>query len=231
MGERLYGTQSDEVMKRIDYTKYGIDEKLKAFTKRLCPDSKLPFVGISTKKLRQIAKEVKEEVYITWTEDVILNNIILADSKLPFEKKTAGLEKLLPYYSSWIMTDSLACNLKLKKGELDEAYSYIKELTQRDGEYVKRTGVVLMLSNYLKPEYIDDVLSLFNKMAKDQESFTLQMALAWAFCTAMTKDREKTFKALYGIDKKILKLTAQKCRNSRRLSAEEKNRITLLSNS
>lgn len=218
-------------MEKIDYTKYGIDEKLKAFTKRICPDSKLPFVGISTKKLRLIAKEVKEEVYINWTEDVILNNIILTTSKLPFALKKASLERLLPYYSSWIMTDSLACNLKLKKDELDEAYGYVKELTQRDGEYIKRTGVVLMLSNYLKPEYIDNVLLHFNKMAKDQESFTLQMALAWAFCTAMIKDTEKTFKALYGIDKRILKLTAQKCRDSRRLSAEEKNRITLLADS
>lgn len=218
-------------MQKINYEDYDPDLKFSTFSNSLAPDAKLPFIGVSVPKLKQIAKTLPfDKIEINCTEDVMLQNIVIGTSTRPFKEKTELLEYILPYYSSWIMTDTLACNLKIKKADFPQVFEYAKELTTRKEVYSIRTGIVVLLSRFLTDEYIDRVLELYKTLSKDQECYTLQMALAWGYSFCVIKFEEKTMKELTSLPLPILKLTAQKCRDSRRVTPETKQAITNLVN-
>jgi DNA alkylation repair enzyme. len=217
-------------MIRIEYPEAETDGRFRKFTSSLAPDAKLPFIGIPVPVLKEKAKALPyDRVEIRCVEDVMIENFIIAYAKHPFTERVELVNYILPYYSSWIMTDTLACNLKLKKSDMAEAFRYSVRLAKSEEEYVKRTGITILLARFLTPEWIDSTLEVFKTAAIGESRRPVTMAIAWGLCTALIKDYDKTLSIWSSFSPEIRKMAAQKCRDSKRLSPENKTIITKLS--
>ena len=101
------------------------DPEYKKFTKGLSTTDTLERAGIRLPILKALAKDFQWRDYdIKWHEDVILTGFAIGLSELEPEEKIRELDKLLPYLSTWDMTDSIAPFFKVKKNNKEVFYKY-----------------------------------------------------------------------------------------------------------
>lgn len=81
------------------------------------------------------------------------------------------------------------------------------------------------MNYYLEPQYIDEVLAVFNSI--HHEGYYVKMALAWGISVAYVKEKEKTMLFLRdnSLDDWTYNKALQKIIESKRVSAAEKEEI------
>ena len=103
------------------------DEKYREFNKKLCPDTKLEFLGIRVPVLRKLAKEITKNKNEEWKkflnidvkffEERLLQGLIIGYADMSLEEKLEYIEKYVPNVDSWALTDSFIPTLKIRKTE------------------------------------------------------------------------------------------------------------------
>lgn len=211
---------------KIDYTPYLATAK-PDFVAKLSPENPLPVLGISIPTLKKIAKEhVGETLSITYLEDVLVENLIVCYTPLPFDEKIPLIEAELPRLTGWMTTDTFACNLKIRKGERDKAYAYYSSLMERKEEMSIRFGIICLLSSFCDQAHIPAILPQL--LVIESDAYLVRMAIAWFFATAYAKAPEETMGQFKCLDPYTKKLAKQKCRDSRRVSPALKENLARL---
>ncbi len=216
------------------------DEAYRDFHSRLLK-SELPLIGIRTPLLRKIAKQIAKENGIAFLEhspcryyeERVLYGMVLCALKLPYAE-------FLPYcthYITHLVENWALCDLfcgevkKMPTLQKDDFFSYLQaHWLYSENPWEVRTALVLLLEVYLQEAYIDDVLRLIGTV-RPNGAYYVEMAQAWLLSVAFVKFREKTLAFLLGDtrpERSVLQKTVQKCRDSYRISQEDKTMLSSL---
>ena len=212
----------------MDLFKYQ-DLKYKEFNDRII-NTIYPTIGIRIPILRDLAKKMAKEDYLsyindnhTYMEEYMIMGLIIGYIDVDFDERLKLLDKYVPFIKDWSMTDIPASNLKCFKKNLDKGYTYIKKLLKQDG-FIRRFGVILLLDYYIDDKYIDDIIKL---SLEDDKDYYIVMAKAWLLSVVYLKYPNEVIKLLKdnSLDKKLNNLTISKICDSRRVSIEDKTKL------
>lgn len=213
------------------------EETYKQFhEKLLC--SQLPVIGLRVPFLRKTAKEIAKgdgEGFLQFCskdtyEERLLYGLVAAALPIPYEN-------FLPYcdhytehlVENWAHCDVFCSSLKkMLKGHEAEFFQYIQKYLHSENPWAVRVGLIVMLSHYLIPEYMKEVLQRTD--AIHLEHYYVRMAQAWLLATAWAKDREACLEYIshHHLDDWTFNKFIQKCCESYRVSAEDKKYLRSL---
>ena len=206
------------------------DPKYKAFHERLCKTARAEILGVRTPDTKRIAKDIVKgdaDTFLkfcgdTYYEELLIKGFVLGFQKMPLSKKRKNLDAFVLQIDTWAVCDGFCAALKPKQTEYACLYDWCCALLQTDGEYTRRTAIVLLMDYLLCDEYIDRVLAHLRSVRSD--CYYVCMAVAWCLSVSFVKYREKTLALLLenAFDKETHNKAIQKCIDSYRVSAEDK---------
>lgn len=177
------------------------DKKYKEFHSSLCPNVD-DILGVRIPDLRKYAKELSkgdfreylDNALSNYYEERVLNGLVIGYAKMNLEEKFKYLDSFVPRINSWAVCDVSCSNIKVKKDEQEKLWEYILKYINSENEFEVRFLVIMMLGNFIIPEYIDKVLNSLENIKN--EKYYVKMAIAWTLCDAYIKQKEKTFEFL-----------------------------------
>ena len=206
------------------------NQKLALFNRKII-STDFQIYGISLPNLRKEVKALSlegvtfNEIKPSSFEEVLAKGLFLSYEK---DTKTVlqGLKNMLPYFDNWCAVDVVVGSLK-RLNDKKEAFSFFKDCLEKGDEFVVRTGIVGLMKYFVSDKYIAESAKLVSEIKS--QLYYIKMAQAWAFCEFFIKNFEIAKEFFLQIeDKDVKKKTAQKCRDSFRLSKEQKSFITSL---
>lgn len=208
------------------------DEKYGKFNQKLCPDTKRKMLGIRVPQLRKLAqqiakqdnwKEFLNQVEDTCFEEVLLQGLVIAYSKLEIDEKLEYVKWFVPKIDSWAICDTFCPTLKIKPQDLEKVWKFIQPYLKSKQEFEVRFAVIMMLDYYITEEYVDQVLEKLDKVEHD--GYYVKMAVAWCLAEIGIKFNEKAMNYLQNenhLDKFTFNKALQKMRESYRIDKEQK---------
>lgn len=193
--------------------------------------------GLAMADIRNLAKEILKTDYMSFLkiakndsyEETLIQGLVIAGIKdLGLQQKL--LTEWIKNIDNWSTCDSVVSTLKsLKKSkEKTKYFEGYKNLCFSSDEFVSRFGIITLMLCYLEVEFIDEILKMCELVTNDK--YYVQMGLAWLLSFAFMKFKDKTYMLL---NKKCLPKFVQnkaisKCRDSYRVSAEDKQKLKSL---
>lgn len=210
------------------------DKKYREFNKNLCPDTNKEMLGIRIPILRKLAKEILKEnngwkdfvknENVKYFEEVILQGLIIAYSRLEFEEKLEYISLFVQRIDSWAICDTFVPTLKIKDEYLEKYWNYILKYLNSDKEFEIRFAVISMLDYFINDEYVDKVIEKLDKIS--HEGYYVKMGVAWTLAEIGIKYNEKAMKYLKSknnLDKFTYNKTLQKMIESYRIDSKQKD--------
>lgn len=208
------------------------DLKYRDFQSKLIPNiEKEKIIGVRIPVLRRIAKDaVKENVSINncfYYEEKLVNGLMIGYKKVSIKEHLAELKEFVPLIDNWAVCDSCCSNLKFTVNNREIVFDFLLDYINKS-EYETRFAVVMLMDYYLCDEYIDRVLELIKSVKSD--FYYVNMAVAWALSVAMVKYPDKVLEILKNktLSVWVHNKTIQKCCESYRISADDKEYLKLL---
>ncbi len=204
------------------------EESYAAFQSRLIPDAGR-IIGVRMSGLRAVAKRLAKDYfgYKEFFDDGVFEERMLLGLSLAYadldEKAFLGeLSEACGYFRSWAEVDSFCSTVKKKGNGL---YDKAIELSGDEREFAQRTGIVLLMMNFLDDQHIGEVLKTL--ISINTQKYYVRMAAAWTLATAYINYPQKVYAILAkGLpDKETVKMAVRKCIDSYRISDEEKQRL------
>ena len=204
------------------------EESYAAFQSRIIPDAGR-IIGVRMGGLRAVAKRLAKDYfgYKEFFDDGVfeermLIGLSLAYADLDEEAFLGELSEVCGYFRSWAEVDSFCSTVKKKGNGL---YDKAKELIGYEREFAQRTGIVLLMMNFLDDEHIEEVINVLSSLKTNK--YYVRMSAAWTLATAYINYPEIVYAILdKGLpDKETVKMTVRKCIDSYRISDEEKQRL------
>lgn len=211
------------------------DIDYKEFNQKLCPDTNREMLGIRVPILRMFAKKILKDVSYNWEEfvknknvkyfeEVLLQGVIIAYSKLEFKEKLEYIKQYIPRIDSWAISDSFVPTLKIKEKDLDEYWEFILPYTKSKKEFDVRFAIISMLDYFINDNYVDVVINELDKINHD--GYYVKMGVAWTIAEIGIKYNEKAMEYLNGennLDKFTFNKSLQKMIESFRITASQKD--------
>ncbi len=209
------------------------------FNKRIVATDK-QVLGVRTPDLRKLAKriakdwdfndikqflnELNDDVY----EQVILVGLLINQIKLSDTEKLELTKLYLAKVDSWAHIDIFVESKP--NNQTDFWYKVAIGCLGSDREFTVRYGVVLLMKNFLRPDYIDKVLEAVSSI--EYQGFYVKLAIAWLYAELAVDfyDRAMTSILEHQIDNWTSKKALQKMLESNRISSENKASIRQIKN-
>lgn len=207
-------------------------------SKLLCSD--LPVIGLRVPFLRKTAAKIAKtggEDFLRFCgkdtyEERLLYGLVAAAMPVPYEE-------FLPYcdhytetlVENWAHCDVFCSSVKKKlKGHEEAFYRYLEKYLRSENPWAVRVGIILMLSHYLTPPYLQTTLERIDTIHSEQ--YYVRMGQAWLLATAWAKDRETCMEYLshHHLDDWTFRKFIQKACESYRVSREDKAFLRSLKN-
>ena len=201
------------------------EEKV-AWTKRIV-NTNMQVLAIKIPVLRKIAKEIMKGSYYTFLdlnvndyyECTIINAIISSNIK-DFDVLKKYLNIYIKQIDNWSSVDILSFNVKNNENNF---LNLSEEYLRSNRPFMRRTGIIILFKFLNNKKYLDKVFNLI----KDDEDYYVNMAYAWLLCECFIKNREETLLFLDNnkINKFVLNKFVSKCRDSYRVSLDDKKML------
>ncbi len=196
--------------------------------------SKVTMIGVRTPILVSLAKEITKGDYTSFLalnthqtyEEKLLHGLVIGQLKGDFEESRKLFLEFLPYIDNWAICDLTVSHLSIWKKHLQDGWKTVKKLVHSKNPWEERVGYVLLLTYYIKEEYIDEIFSLL-ELHSHTEEYYVKMAMAWLLSICYIKEKEKTIFYLQNnsLSPWIQNKAIQKIRESTRISKEEKEGV------
>lgn len=217
------------------------DEAYKEFNDRILNAPSMPTLGIRIPKLRELAKEAAKEPEGGWLDEMLRDHgsCVYQEEHMLFgmasgyrkasrEEHAAMLDIWVPGVLSWADCDCSTSTYKWMEKDPEFWFSYLEKWLNSSREFELRFGVIALMDHFLNDRYIDEVLRRYADIRS--EDYYVRMGIAWGVATAYVKYPEKVLRLLK--EKKLDIWThnkaIQKCRESRRVSAQDKEMLNAL---
>ena len=189
----------------------------------------LPVLCITTPVMKEIINKIAKGNYLEFLDLMIweyYENTAINGFLICKIKDFNLMKKYLDIYSSmadnWATCDLLKFNVK---GNEEKYYNLTLEYIKSPKPFVRRIGMSILF-NFINDEYIDKIFKLLDSF-ENEEEYYVNMMNAWLLCECYTKQKEKTLKYLENnkLNKFTINKGIQKCRESRRVSKEDKEML------
>lgn len=175
------------------------DAKYAEFHGRLVKDTSTPIIGVRTPILKKMAKDISKGNYLEFIkynphqyyEEIVLHGLVLTYLKKDFEDLCQDLEEYIPFINSWASCDIVICNLKQFSKNLEVGLSHIQKYVKSDNPWEVRVGLVLLLSYYVKEEYLNTIFQISESINLDD--YYVKMANAWLLSICFIKYFDQTY--------------------------------------
>jgi 3-methyladenine DNA glycosylase AlkD len=187
-------------------------------------------LAMKTKDVKDISREISKGNYISfldympWNcfENTSINGFLITNIK-----DFNVMKKYLDIYSSkadnWASCDLLSFDIKDNE---DNYMKLLNEYIKSDKPFVRRIGIVILFKYVGDKTYLKDIFKILNSFY-DETEYYVNMINAWLVCECFIKHRDETIEFLN--DNKLNKFTInkaiQKCRDSFRVSKEDKEML------
>ena len=182
-----------------------------------------------------LAEALDRPGLLTSQECVMTTAIVLGAANITAADRFTYLNALIPYLDGWATVDLTGGELKDFRSGAFQFNAYIAALLTDERPMAVRLGLVLLLTHRNAPEDLDTSLGLLSgsvayEMARD--NYLVSMGLAWLFATYAAVDPQKIEARLEAdlrrgwLDVVTLARTLQKVRDSKRVPAPVKSRLT-----
>lgn len=208
------------------------DTKYQKFSVALIPGEQA-MLGVRIPLLRNMAKELAKGNWAEYLshasddsmEEVMLQGLTLGYVKEPFEEIEPFLQRFIPKIRNWSLCDSTCNGLKIAQKEPERVWDFLQDYLGSKEPYEIRFGVVMLLSHFMKEEYIGAVLQWMERI--HSEDYYVKMAVAWNLSVCYVKFPVETWEFMQrtGMDPWTLGKAIQKISESYRVSREEKRRL------
>lgn len=206
----------------------GHEEKVE-WSKNLL-NTNLPVLSIMTPDIKSIINEIAKGNYISFLDLMIweyYENTAINGFLITKIKDFDTMKKYLDIYSSkadnWATCDLLSFNVK---GNENRYFDLVLEYIKSDKPFVRRIGMSILFDFIDNNDYIDKIFTLLDNF-KNEEHYYVNMMNAWLLCECFIKQRDKTLKYLghNKLNKFTINKGIQKCRESRRVSKEDRDML------
>lgn len=168
------------------------DLDYRAFHSRLIPNvDPETVIGVRTPQLRRFAREFfrqpEAEEFLgflphRYYEENNLHGFLIEPVK-DFDLCIDRMERFLPYMDNWATCDLVTP--KVFKDHLPELLGHIRRWLVSGEIYTVRYGIRMLMWFYLEEEFQEEYLKLVASVRSDE--YYINMAAAWYFATALTK--------------------------------------------
>lgn len=209
-------------------------ENIKTYNKKIIA-SEYPFVGVSIPALRKLAREYRgraEEVFFRLSPDsfesVLLKGLMLNYVKADFDKLWEMTAEYLGLCDNWAHIDCFFSGFVYGKKYNQEFNERFSRLTDSENVFIRRAVAVFNMDFRLTCDCINETLNTLYSIKSGD--YYCDMAIAWALATAFAKHYETTteFMKSHSFSPEIRKMTVGKCRDSFRLTQEQKIQVKRL---
>ena len=217
------------------------DESYKAFNDVIANCPEIPSLGVRVPQVRAIAaraaredpeayfasmEECREPLYAE--EHMLWGMAVGCTKKRSIDWYQERLDRYVPGIASWADCDCGTSTLKFMGQNQEEWFLYLEKWLKSQREFELRFGIVALMDYYINDSWIDRALAYFCMPLS--QAYYVRMAQAWALSVAFVKYREKTLERLQaGLgDPWVQNKAIQKCRESRRVSREDKELLLQL---
>ena len=221
-------TQSD--VETLNKYLYSIRVEEKINWQKNIVNTNMNVLAIKLPILKNIAKVIFKGDYISFLdlmphkyfENCIIDAFIISLIK-DFKLQKKYINKLSKYIDNWSVVDTIKFNIKNN----EERYiNYAKSLLGSAKPFSRRIGVRIFFSFVKLDSYHDEIFSVLDSLANENHYY-VNMAAAWLFCEMFIHYPDKTFAYLNGskTNKFIINKGISKCRDSYRVSTENKDKL------
>lgn len=206
------------------------DLKYKEFNKKLLPTvDENKIIGVRIPELRKIGRKLENNDFEWYYyEEVMLHGFYIGYKKLSFQKRIELLDEFIPKIDNWAVCDGVSSTLKFIEKNKKEFLDYLKKYMKSEKEYDIRFCAVILMEYYICDEYIDFVINYLQSVISNY--YYVNMAVAWALCTAFVKFREKVMPLIESkkLPKEVHNMTISKIRDSLRVDSDTKKYLKTL---
>ncbi len=188
----------------------------------------LPVLCIKTNVMKDIIDKISNGNYLEFLDLMIweyyensaINGFLICKIK-DFDL----MKKYLDIYGSkadnWATCDLLTFDIKDNE---ENFFALAKQYSKDDYPFKRRIGMSILFNFIDNNNYIDEIFKLLDNF-KDEEHYYVNMMNAWLLSECIIKQKDKTLKYLknHNLNKFTINKGIQKCRDSHRLSKEEKD--------
>ncbi len=177
------------------------DEKCREFNAKLIPNiDKKTIIGVKIPLIRNYAKELVRSgdfydflssLPHTYYEENQLHVCIVSLLK-NYDEVIELTEKFLPFVDNWAVCDGF--NPKCFAKNKDRLYENIVRWINSEHIYTKRFAIDMLMGHYLGEAF--DVSHLELVASATGEEYYLNMAVAWYFATALSKQYAEAVKVI-----------------------------------
>lgn len=216
---------------------YGVRlPKLRQFAKEVAKTDGMEYLEKTTFHRENTCKKADREassetVYGTiYMEEIMLYGMTLGYIRGKPEILFPYIRKYVSWIDNWSLCDSFCCGLKQTKKHLPEMWEFLQPYLKSDREFEIRFGVVMLMDYYVNPAYIDRILKIADNIRHG--GYYVKTGVAWLLSVCLVKEWEKSFAYMSSPDNQLdadtYAKTVQKCRESYRLTQEQKDSLTKL---
>lgn len=171
------------------------------------------------------AENAPEEMQ--YMEELMLYGMVIGCMKEKLEEMFPYIERYVAKIDNWSLCDSFCAGLKQTKKQPELMWDFLQPYLRSDKEFDLRFSIVMLMDFYVTPEYIDELLRIFDGIR--HEGYYVKMALAWALSVCLVKQWDKSFVYMASpenhLDEFTYGKTVQKCRESYRLTEDQKESL------
>lgn len=198
--------------------------------------SNYPVIGVRVPELQRLAEEIFQknnyQEFLDKIKPKSREEIHLKSFVMTMKIKQDGINKdeffaHIKEMDSWEMVDVFCSRLKSVKKNREDWLEVIDELLG-GSEFLARTGIVLLLDYYIEPEWIQVVFERIVSV-KQRDEYYVKMAVAWILQKSFVYFPDQTFVFMQkaGLSPWVLKKAASKIRDSYRIDAEWKEKVSI----
>ena len=121
--------------------------------------------------------------------------VIALEKRFPLGERLQYARQYQPFITNWALCDLFAGSMKCLRKSPDDAFCFIRELIESDELWRVRTGLVLLLTNFLDESTLPRALSLAldkNVLRWAGKAYYVSMGLAWALSIFYVADADLT---------------------------------------
>lgn len=194
-------------------------------------NTKLPCIAVPSPDVKRITDEISKGNFIQFLDFWIWDNFThttvnggLICKIKDFDLMKKYLFKYAEKIDNWASCDMIKFKINDKNKEM--FFELSQELIMSKKPFVRRLGIRILFSFVSDDKYIEKIFNSLNSFENETEYY-VNMINAWLFAECFTKQREKTIQFLdsHKLNKFTINKGIQKCRDSFRISKEDKEML------
>lgn len=210
------------------------EPELARFNSMLTP-GKGGIVGVRMPRVRGVAKAVVRDDWRQvlanepeFFEEEMLTGIVLATAPMGTDERIRLIDGFLDRVDNWAVCDALCSSWIVPEGDGDAVWAYLGSLMSSGDEFRMRVSVVARMSLFRDAGH--DAMLLEDIAVHDHPGYYYRMGAAWAVSVVYVRhpDLAEALLASGRMEPWTHNKSIQKIRESRRVSAEDKERLRAL---